>query len=70
MTTVTCKISISHNLGCDCSTGCYQRKEVIHDYVKIGEFTLFLDDAKEYLYSKSTKHRILNWHDMHVHIYI
>ncbi|MCR4644845.1 MAG: hypothetical protein K5695_05475 [Oscillospiraceae bacterium] len=29
-----------------------------------------LDDAKAYLYAKSTKHRILNWQDIHVNVYV
>ena len=41
------------------STGCNKRKEVIRKYTQIGYFTLDLDDAKEYLYAKSTKRRIL-----------
>ncbi len=53
----------------ECNTGC-NRKQVISRHAKTGEFMLFADDAKKYLYSKSTKHRILNWRDIHVQIYI
>ena len=38
--------------------------------MKIGEFTLDRDDAKAYLYAKSKKHRILNWRDLFVNVYI
>lgn len=53
-----------------CNTGCNQRRKVISEYVKIGDFTLFQDDAKDYLYGKSTKRRILNWRDIHVNVFI
>ena len=39
-------------------------------YSKIYEFTITLEDAKEYLYKQSTSHRIFNWHDFKVSIYI
>ena len=39
-------------------------------HTHIGAFTLHLDDAKAYLYAKSTKHRILNWQDIHVNVYV
>ena len=51
-------------------TGCNKRKEVIRKYTQIGYFTLNLDDAKEYLYAKSTKRRILSWRDIHVNVFI
>ena len=53
-----------------CDTGCNKRKEVIRKYTQIGYFTLNLDDAKEYLYAKSTKRRILSWRDIHVNVFI
>lgn len=31
---------------------------------------MFLDDAKNYLYAKSKKRRLLNWHDIHVNVFI
>ncbi len=51
-------------------TGCNQRRKVIPKYTQIGYFTLNLDDAKEYLYAKSTKRRILSWRDIHVNVFI
>ena len=30
----------------------------------------FIDDAKEYVYSLSTKRRVYNWHDIRVRLYI
>lgn len=51
-------------------TGCNQRRKVISKYTQIGYFTLDLDDAKEYLYAKSTKRRILSWRDIHVNVFI
>ena len=53
--------------GC---SGCNKRKEVIRKYTQIGYFTLNLDDAKENLYAKSTKRRILSWRDIHVNVFI
>lgn len=50
--------------------GCNQRRKVISKYVKIGEFMLFADDAKNYIYAKSKKRRLLNWHDTHVNVFI
>ena len=52
------------------NTGCNQRRKVIPKYTQIGCFTLNLDDAKEYLYAKSTKRRILSWRDIHVNVFI
>lgn len=70
----TNKFEFSENLQTlsfvNCNTGCNQQWKVIPKYVKIGEFTLFADDAKKYLYSKSTKRRLLNWHDIHVNVFI
>lgn len=53
-----------------CCSGCNKRKEVIRKYTQIGYFTLNLDDAKEYLYAKATKRRILSWRDIHVNVFI
>ena len=36
----------------------------------VGEFVLTLDDAKDYLYAKSTKRRVLSWTDIDVKLYI
>ena len=52
-----------------CDTGC-NSKQVIRKYTQIGCFTLNLDDAKEYLYAKSTKRMILSWRDIHVNVFI
>ena len=48
----------------------YSASKPIPQYMKIGEFTLDRDDAKAYLYAKSKKHRILNWRDLFVNVYI
>jgi len=56
--------------GSTCCSGRNKRKEVIRKYTQIGYFTLNLDDAKEYLYAKSTKRRILSWRDIHVNVFI
>ena len=61
-------ITVDTSFFTGCNTGCNQRKEVIQGYLKIGYFTLNLDDAKEYLYAKSTKRRILSWRDIHVNV--
>ena len=52
--------------GC---SGCNQRKEVIQDYLKIGDFTLFRNCAEEFFLAKNEKHRILNRHDIHVNVF-
>ena len=39
-------------------------------HMNISAVTLYQEDAKAYLYAKSTKHRILNWRDLHVNVYI
>lgn len=39
-------------------------------YVKIVEFSVTLDDAKRYLYSKSNRSRILKWYDFNVSIFV
>lgn len=48
----------------------YSESKVTPQYMKIGEFSLDLENAKAYLYAKSTKRRILNWRDIHVDVYI
>lgn len=42
----------------------------IEDRIKIASFTLTLKDAKEYLYSFSTRRRVLNWKDLNVSVWI
>lgn len=39
-------------------------------YLKLTEFTVKEEDAKNYLYAHSTRHRIFNWYDFKVSIYI
>lgn len=51
-------------------TGCNQRKEVIHDYLKIGDFTLFQGDAEMYFKAKSEKREFHNWRDIRVNVYV
>ena len=53
------------------STGCHQGwQELSHSFLQFAEFTLTIDDAKEYVYSLSTKRRVYNWHDIRVRLYI
>lgn len=42
----------------------------IEDRIKIASFTLTLKEAKEYLYSFSTRRRVLNWKDLNVSVWI
>ena len=63
-------ITVDTSFFTGCNTGCNKRKEVIRKYTQIGYFTLNLDDAKEYLYAKSTKRRIISWRDIHVNVFI
>ena len=51
------------------SSGCNQRKQVIHDYLKIGDFTLFQGDAEMYFKAKSEKREFHNWHCLHTALY-
>jgi len=37
---------------------------------KIGEFVIDLEQAKAYLYAKSTKRRVLSWTDIQVNIFV
>ena len=53
-----------------CCSGCNKRKEVIHDYLKIGDFTLFQDDAEMYFKAKSEKREFHNWRDIRVNVYV
>ena len=64
------RITIGTSFFTGCDTGCNQRRKVIPKYTQIGYFTLDLDEAKEYLYAKSTKRRILSWRDIHVNVFI
>ena len=51
-------------------SGCNQRKEVIQDYLKIGDFTLFHGDAEMYFKTKSEKREFHNWRDIRVNVYV
>ncbi len=46
------------------------RAKPLPQSVEIGAFTMQLEDAKAYLYAKSTKRRILNWRDIRVCVYV
>lgn len=39
-------------------------------FFKFAEFTLTIEDAKEYVYSLSTKRRVYGWQDIEVKLYI
>lgn len=64
----TLTVDTSFFTGCD--TGCKHRKQVIHDYLKIGDFTLFQGDAKKYFRAKSEKRGFHNWRDIRVNVYV
>ena len=40
------------------------------DHIKIGSFTLTIDDAKKYIYSFSTHRRVYKWVDLNVSVWI
>ena len=40
------------------------------DHIKIGAFTLTIDDAKKYIYSFSTRRRVYKWVDLKVSVWI
>ena len=42
----------------------------LESFVKVQEITLTLEDAKRYLYADSTKHRIHNWKDLKISVFI
>lgn len=42
----------------------------IDDHIKIASFTLTIKDAKDYLYSFSTRRRVYNWKDLNVSVWI
>ena len=52
------------------NTGRYCKWWKISDYFNFAQFRLTVEDAKEYLYSKSTKRRVHNWTDIEVKLYI
>ena len=45
-------------------------KEVIHDYLKIGDFTLFQGDAEMYFKAKYEKREFHNGHDIRISVYV
>lgn len=42
----------------------------LDDHIKIGSFTLTINDAKKYLYSFSTRRRVYKWTDLNVSVWI
>ena len=40
------------------------------DHIKIGSFTLTIDDAKKYIYSFSTRRRVYKWKDLNVTVWV
>lgn len=42
----------------------------LDDHIKIGSFTLTIDDAKKYLYSFSTRRRVYKWVDLNVSVWV
>ena len=40
------------------------------DHIKIGSFTLTIDDAKKYIYSFSTRRRVYKWVNLNVSVWI
>ena len=56
--------------GAESCAGCNERKQVIHDYLKIGDFTLFQGDAEMYFKAKYEKREFHNWHDIRVNVYV
>ncbi len=44
--------------------------DAISDYFNFTQFTLTVEDAKEYLDSLSTKRRVKQWQDIEVKLYI
>ena len=51
-------------------TGCYQGMRELSIYQKFGTFTVTTEDAKEYLYSFSTRRRVYKFQDIKVNLYI
>ena len=52
------------------TTGCYQGLRDLSVYHKFGTFTVTTEDAKEYLYSFSTRRRVYKFQDIKVKFYI
>ena len=52
-------------------TGSKEKGEFDPDnHIKIGSFTLTIDDAKKYIYSFSTRRRVYKWVDLNVSVWI
>jgi hypothetical protein len=51
-------------------TGCNQGLRDLSVYHKFGTFTVTTEDAKEYLYSFSTRRRVYKFQDIKVNLYI
>ena len=52
------------------NTGCNQGLRDLSVYQKFGSFTVTTEDAKEYLYSFSTRRRVYKFQDIKVNLYI
>ena len=51
-------------------TGCHQGWQELRNYQRFGTFTVTIEDAKEYLYSFSTRHRVYKFQDIKVNLCI
>lgn len=58
------------DVNIDSSIGCYQRRQELSGYFKFAEFALTVEDAREYVYSLSSRRRVHNWNDINVRLYI
>lgn len=57
-------------INIDNRTGCYKGRQELSDYFKFAEFAMTVEDAKEYVYSLSSRRRVRNWNDIIVRLYI
>ena len=60
-------IWLTHSVHC--RTGCNKGRQELK-YQHFASFTLTLEDAQKYLYSFSTRKRVLGWKDIEVNLYI
>ena len=51
-------------------SGCHQGSRELSVYHQFGTFTVTTEDAKEYLYSFSTRRRVYKFQDIKVNLYI
>ena len=51
-------------------SGCNQGRQELRNYQKFRTFTVTVEDAKEYLYSFSTRRRVYKFQDIKVNLYI